>query len=82
MGWSHCENGHAPNTTQINYKLGAKPTTERLLYMTWGRTLKNALTSVGVESKFSVWSKIAQDRQKWRKRIRGENDEENDKTIR
>ena len=50
--------------------------------MTWGRTLKNALTSVGVESKFSVWSKIAQDRQKWRKIIRGENDEENDKTLR
>ncbi len=50
--------------------------------MTCGRTLKNALTSVGVESNFLVWSKIAQDMHKWRKIVRGENDEENDTALR
>ena len=34
--------------------------------MTWGRTLKKALKRYQLSNDFSVWSKIAQNRDNWR----------------
>ena len=37
--------------------------------MTWGRTTKKALESSKIATTFADWTKIAQDRAKWRKPI-------------
>ena len=37
--------------------------------MTWGRTLKKALLNSKIATTFADWTKIAQDRAKWRKLI-------------
>jgi hypothetical protein len=44
----------------------ANPRPQGCPYMTWGRTLKKALKSFKINTDFSEWSKIAQDRLTWK----------------
>ena len=50
-------------------------------YMTWGRTLKKALKIYQLNTDFSEWSKIAQDRKKWKEIIALGPNSENDEHI-